>query len=192
MRIITGKRKGLKLNSNKNFDTRPTEDRIKESVFNILGNVSESLVLDLFAGTGNIGLEFLSRGAKEVYLVDNNKDAINVINKNVEKINLPGCKIIKSDYIQALRDLSNIKFNYIYIDPPYQEKNIYEASLKNIASNKNFKKALVIVETDKNMKLDNLSLFKILDQRTYRSTVIYFLKEEEVESNLSRELWSCN
>ncbi|WP_054252072.1 16S rRNA (guanine(966)-N(2))-methyltransferase RsmD [Neofamilia massiliensis] len=188
MRIITGKRKGLKLNSNKNFDTRPTEDRIKESVFNILGNVSESLVLDLFAGTGNIGLEFLSRGAKEVYLVDNNKDAINVINKNVEKINLPGCKIIKSDYIQALRDLSNIKFNYIYIDPPYQEKNIYEASLKNIASNKNFKKALVIVETDKNMKLDNLSLFKILDQRTYRSTVIYFLKEEEVESNLSREL----
>lgn len=192
MRIITGKRKGLKLNSNKNFDTRPTEDRIKESVFNILGNVSDSLVLDLFAGTGNIGLEFLSRGAKEVYLVDNNKDAINVINKNVEKINLPGCKIIKSDYIQALRDLSNIKFNYIYIDPPYQEKNIYEASLKNIASNKNFKKALVIVETDKNMKLDNLSLFKILDQRTYRSTVIYFLKEEEVESNLSRELWSCN
>lgn len=192
MRIITGKRKGLKLNSNKNFDTRPTEDRIKESVFNILGNVSESLVLDLFAGTGNIGLEFLSRGAKEVYLVDNNKDAINVINKNVEKINLPGCKIIKSDYIQALRDLSNIKFNYIYIDPPYQEKNIYEASLKKIASNKNFKKTLVIVETDKNMKLDNLSLFKILDQRTYRSTVIYFLKEEEVESNLSRELWSCN
>lgn len=192
MRIITGKRKGLKLNSNKNFDTRPTEDRIKESVFNILGNVSDSIVLDLFAGTGNIALEFLSRGAKEVYLVDNNKEAINIIRKNVEKVNLPGCKIIKSDFIQASRDLSNIEFNYIYLDPPYQEKDIYEASLKNIASNKNFKKALVIVEADKNMKLDNLSLFKILDQRTYRSTVIYFLKEEEVESNLSREFWSCN
>lgn len=192
MRIITGKRKGLKLNSNKNFDTRPTEDRIKEAIFNILGNVSESLVLDLFAGTGNIALEFLSRGAKEVYLVDNNKEAINVIKKNVEKVNLPGCNIIKADYIQALRDLSNIEFNYIYVDPPYQEKNIYEATLKNISNIKSFKNALVIVEADKNMNLDNLSLFKILDQRTYRSTVIYFLKEEEVESNLSRELWSCN
>ena len=192
MRIITGKRKGLKLNSNKNFDTRPTEDRIKESIFNILGNVSESLVLDLFAGTGNIALEFLSRGAKEVYLVDNNKEAINVIKKNVEKVNLPGCNIIKADYIQALRDLSNIEFNYIYVDPPYQEKNIYEATLKNISNIKSFKNALVIVEADKNMNLDNLSLFKILDQRTYRSTVIYFLKEEEVESNLSREFWSCN
>ena len=188
MRIITGKRKGLKLNSNKNFDTRPTEDRIKESIFNILGNVSDSLVLDLFAGTGNIALEFLSRGAKEVYLVDNNKEAINVIKKNVEKVNLPGCNVIRADYIQALRDLSNIEFNYIYVDPPYQEKNIYEATLKNISNIKSFNNALVIVEADKNMNLDNLSLFKILVQRTYRSTVIYFLKEEEVESNLSREL----
>lgn len=180
MRIITGKRKGLKLNSNKNFETRPTEDRIKESLFNILGNVSDSLVLDLFSGTGNIALEFLSRGAKKVYLVDNNKDAINVIIKNVEKVNLPGCKVIKSDYIKALEDLKDIKFNYIYIDPPYQEKDIYESTLANIAKNNTFKESLVIVEADKNMQLENLSLFKILDQRTYRSTVIYFLKEEKI------------
>lgn len=180
MRIITGKRKGLKLNSNKNFETRPTEDRIKESVFNILGNVSDSLVLDLFSGTGNIALEFLSRGAKEVYLVDNNKDAINVIRKNVEKVNLPGCKVIKSDYLKALEDLKDIKFNYIYIDPPYQEKDIYESTLANIAKNNTFKESLVLVEADKNMQLENLSLFKILDQRTYRSTVIYFLKEEKI------------
>lgn len=178
MRIITGKRRGLKLNSNKSFDTRPTEDRIKESLFNILGNVSDSTVLDLFSGTGNIGLEFLSRGAKEVYLVDNNKEAINVIKKNVEKVNLPGAVVLRADYYQALKDLANISFDYIYIDPPYEALDIYENALKTISKNKSFKDSLVIVEASKDLQIKNLNLFKILDQRTYRSTVIYFLKEE--------------
>lgn len=177
MRIITGKRKGLKLYSNNNYDTRPTEGRIKESIFNILGNVSDSIVLDLFSGTGNIGLEFLSRGASQVYLVDNNKDAINIIKKNVEKINLPGIKIIKADYLNALKDLSNISFDYIYLDPPFEASQIYETALAYISKNENFNNSLIIVEASEDIQIENLSNFKIIDKRSYRSTVIYFLKE---------------
>lgn len=178
MRIITGKRRGLKLNSIEGLETRPTESRIKESIFNILGNVSDSIVLDLFSGTGNIGLEFLSRGAKEVYLVDSSKKAIDVISSNVKKVNLDGAIVLKSDYYEALKKFSNIHFDYIYIDPPYKSIEIYENALKFICDSNNFKNALIIVEADKSLMINNLEKFKIIDKRLYRSTIIYFLKEE--------------
>ena len=86
MRIISGKSRGTKLYTLDGLDTRPTLDRVKESMFNIINNqISEAVVLDLFSGSGAIGLEFASRGAKKVYVCDNSKKAIDIIRKNIEK-----------------------------------------------------------------------------------------------------------
>ena len=89
MRIISGTAKGTKLYSLEGTITRPTQDRVKEAIFNILQNqIRESIFLDLFAGSGAIGLEAASRGAKKVYLCEINKNAINIIKKNIEKTHL--------------------------------------------------------------------------------------------------------
>lgn len=181
MRIISGKRKGLKLFSPSGKNTRPTEDRIKESLFNILGNVSDSIVLDLFSGTGNIGLEFLSRGAKEVYLVENNKLSLDTIKKNIDKINLPGIKLLSLDYLNALTKLKkdNIKFDYVYIDPPYEKINLYEKSLKFILEEDIFVDSLIILETKDGLIIDNINNFNIIDERKYRDTILYFLRRNK-------------
>lgn len=181
MRIITGKRKGLKLNAPKGTDTRPTESRIKESLFNILGNVSNSNVLDLFSGSGSIGLEFLSRGADKVVFVDNSKKSIECIKKNLKKAKLPGGKVLFSNYKKAIDNLENkdINFDYVYIDPPYNKKEIYEDALHIISKSPLFVNSLIIVESTKDMDLENISLFKIIDQRQYRSTILYFLRRKD-------------
>lgn len=178
MRIITGMRRGLKLESNKGLVTRPTESRIKESLFNILGNVSDSIVLDLFSGTGNIGLEFLSRGAKEVIMVDNNSEAIKIIKKNSKKVNLPGYTIINNEFTSAIKTLKGKNFDYIFIDPPYNCLNCYEDSLKLIKENFNLENTLIILEKSIDVEIENINLYKIIDKRKYRSTLLYFLKEE--------------
>ena len=97
MRVISGKARGLKLNTPKNEDVRPTTDRVKESLFNIIQNeVKESIFLDLFSGSGAVGLEAASRGAKEVIICDKSKEAVQIINKNIEKTHLKDkIKLIK-------------------------------------------------------------------------------------------------
>ena len=180
MRIITGKRKGSKLVGPLGENTRPTESRIKESIFNILGNVNDSYVLDLFSGSGSIGLEFLSRGSKEVYLVDNNKNAIKAINTNVKKLNLSGAHVIQSSYLDALSDISkkNVEFDFIYVDPPYDAVDIYDKTLEYLNKYDNFFNSLIIVETKKDININNLKLFNIIDMRQYRDTIVYFLRRQ--------------
>lgn len=180
MKIISGQRRGLKLFSPKGDNTRPTESRIKESVFNILGNVRDSVVLDLFAGSGNIGLEFLSRGAESVYLVDNNKDSISIIKKNIEKLNLPGAYPIFGDYSKIIKDLSskNLVFSHVYIDPPYKMDEFYEKSLSLISNYDYFKNSLIILEKESSINTININLFEVVDLRNYRDTEIIFLRRK--------------
>ena len=121
MRIITGKHKGRKLISPTHLGVRPTTDRVKENIFNIIREyIPESICLDLFAGTGALGFECLSRDASMVYFVDNNKDSIKNIQQNAKMLNEKPY-IIYSDYNIALKNLNNqgIKFDVIFIDPPY-------------------------------------------------------------------------
>lgn len=181
MRIISGQRRGLKLKSPKGDHTRPTESRVKESIFNILANVSGSKVLDLFAGSGSIGLEFLSRDADLCYFVESDKLALKSLEDNLSKANLGKYKIFPYDSIKALKYISKgeIIFNYIYIDPPYDRVSLYDKSLEIIHKNHQaFGKALIIVEADKSVKIDKLPLFSIKDKRNYRDTVIYFLRRK--------------
>lgn len=130
MRIISGKYKGKKLLGDNIDGTRPTMDRVKESLFGIIqNNIKNSICLDLFAGSGSLGIEALSNGAKNCYFIDNNKIVIDTLNKNT--LNIEGSIIIKDDYLNALNNLKNIKFDIIFLDPPYK-LNLIQSSLNKI------------------------------------------------------------
>ncbi len=123
MRIIGGEYKGVPLKSLDGDNTRPTSDKVKESVFNRLGQYFDGeTVLDLFAGTGSLGLEAISRGCKQAVFVDNNYKAIKIIKENIEKVKAQYCTdVIKADAFKAINNFgaNEQKFDIIFLDPPY-------------------------------------------------------------------------
>ncbi|MBP1924860.1 16S rRNA (guanine(966)-N(2))-methyltransferase RsmD [Sedimentibacter acidaminivorans] len=157
MRIISGISKGKRLYAPEGMSVRPTSDKIKESVFNIIGYIEEdSIVLDLFAGTGSVGIEFLARGAKECYFVDASYKSLNYVKKNVEICNFKDkAKIMQNDYEKAIESfcILNQKFDYIFADPPYDLlccNNIAQKILQNKLLKKN---GLLIIESDKSEEI---------------------------------------
>lgn len=181
MRIISGKARGTKLYTLEGLETRPTLDRVKESLFNIIqADIPESIVLDLFAGSGAIGLEFASRNAKKVYMCDSSKNAIQIIKRNIEKTHLEDkIQLLNTDFKAMLSKLESKKFNYIYLDPPYKTDYIKQALEKILQLNMVDKDSLIIAETDELEKvlkeIENLKL-EIVDQRKYGRANIIFLK----------------
>ncbi|MFR3155859.1 MAG: 16S rRNA (guanine(966)-N(2))-methyltransferase RsmD [Christensenellales bacterium] len=191
MRIIAGKYKAKVINSPKTEKTRPTLDRVKEAMFSILIPYTlDANVLDLFSGTGNLGLESISRGAKFAWLNDSSNIAISTIISNVELTNAKTCvKITKKDYIKCLRQIQNqnMYFDIIFLDPPYDSKFAIE-TLKYISENKNIlaKDGIIVYETDKNymtklekkgIKLaDEFSNLECIDNRNYGNVVLNFFK----------------
>jgi len=131
MRIISGYYKGRKISALPHKDTRPTTDKVRENIFNILGHL-EGDVLDLFAGTGSLGIEALSRGAGSCIFIDGAKDAIGVLKKNTEGLEEP-VEIYRNDYRRALKALAkrDKTFDLIFLDPPYG-KNIISFALSEI------------------------------------------------------------
>jgi 16S rRNA (guanine(966)-N(2))-methyltransferase RsmD len=129
MRIITGKARGVRLDTLDGLDTRPTSERSKEAIFSMLQfELEDRVVLDLFAGSGQMGLEALSRGARSAYLVDSGKRAIEVIKKNIQKTRLEGANAICSDSLSFLRRCAEKeKFDIVFLDPPYATELINEA-----------------------------------------------------------------
>lgn len=124
MRIISGKYRGLQLVSFEAGHLRPTTDRVKESQFNILrDDVEGAKILDLFAGTGNLGLEAISRGASEVTFVDKNKKSIAIIEKNIAKLKMDEpYKILQLDVLKYLKAYEGNGFDVIFVDPPFTEE----------------------------------------------------------------------
>ncbi len=137
MRVISGKARGTKLNSIESLDTRPTLDRVKESLFNIIQNkIVDATILDLFAGSGAIGIEFISRGAKKAYFCEKNHNAAKMIYQNLTKTKFENqAEVFEMDYKKCLLELTERKekFNVIYIDPPYKA-NIAAHAIKQIIS----------------------------------------------------------
>ena len=183
MRVISGKAKGSKLSSIESLSTRPTLDRVKESLFNIIQDkINDSIVLDLFAGSGALGIEAISRGAKKAYFCDNNYDAIKMIKKNLEKTHfLDQAVVINSDYKKCIKNL-NEKFDIIFIDPPYKD-NLSVDSIKYIINQGILnKEALMIIETDEicrdKRNLEELEKIEIIDERKYGRANLLFIKEE--------------
>ena len=125
MRIITGKARGLKLTTPKNMDVRPTSDRVKESLFNIIGTkIVGTRVLDLFAGTGNLGLEAWSRGAEKVVFIDESQASLQLVRSNIAKAKAEKeTTVIKGNAVKVIADLSTRgeRFDFIFCDPPYNK-----------------------------------------------------------------------
>lgn len=125
MRVISGKARGQALKAPHGLNTRPTTDRVKESIFNIIQTrLYESIVIDLFSGSGNLGIESLSRSAKKAYFVDNNKNSILAIKDNLKKTKLiDHAMVMQMDVLSAMKKLSeqNVKADIIFLDPPYSQ-----------------------------------------------------------------------
>lgn len=181
MRIISGTARGTKLYTLEGQATRPTLDRVKESLFNIIQNeIPDSIFVDLFSGSGAIGLEAASRGAKKIILCDKSKDAIKVINRNIEKTHLKEkVELYNLDYRTLLETKINEKIDIIYIDPPYNSD--FAIKSVEILINKKLvkKETKIIIETDNEEKilkeLEN-SQIEIEDQRKYGRATLIFLK----------------
>lgn len=176
MRIIGGKLKGLRINPPANLPVRPTTDLAKEALFNILYNqfdFEEIRVLDLFSGTGNISLEFASRGVPEVVSVDRDFGCFNYLKKTSKELKLESIKAYKADVFKFL-ELETEPFDLIFADPPYDLTRIPEIA-KLV-----FERALVkeggylIIEHPSMKKLDNHPNFK--EQRLYGSSSFSFFE----------------
>jgi 16S rRNA (guanine966-N2)-methyltransferase len=121
VRIIAGSRKGHTIHAPPGRDTRPTSDRVRESTFNLIGPVDGASVLDLFAGSGALGLEALSRGAASAVFVESDRDAVHAIERNLDKLRLTGATVLRRDALQALAADASArrKYDLVLVDPPY-------------------------------------------------------------------------
>lgn len=187
MRIISGTARGTKLYTLEGKTTRPTLDRVKESLFNIIQNeVQNSIFLDLFSGSGAIGLEAASRGAKKAILCDKSKDAINIINKNIEKTHLKEkIELYNFDYEQLIKTRLHEKIDIAYIDPPYESNYAIESLKLLISQNLIDENSIIIIETDNEKdileKINNIDNIKrenieIIDKRKYGRASLIFIK----------------
>ena len=186
MRIISGKARGTKLYTLDGTATRPTLDRVKESLFNIIQNdIEDSTVLDLFSGSGAIGLEFLSRGAKRAVLCDSSKDAIKIIKQNVQKTHFEEkVEVYNMEFTKLVERLQNQKFDIIYIDPPYATDFIKISLEKIIEYELVNESTKIIVETDDETRILNQIEkmdVEITDKRKYGRATIIFLKYRKTQ-----------
>lgn len=184
MRVISGNARGKKLVSLEGMNTRPTLDRVKEALFNIIQfDIVDKNVLDLFAGSGAIGIEAISRGAKSATFCDNSIDAIKIIETNVRNTrSTEKAKIIHGDFLTALKQLSKNKrtFDIVYLDPPYKTEFANIAIDKIIELNLLSKDGIIIVETDdaekeRTIKNDDIEIFDI---RKYGRAILIFIRKE--------------
>ena len=187
MRIITGKAKGIILKTPKGDSTRPTAERVKEAVFSMLQfDIEGRSVLDLFAGSGQMGLEALSRGAANATFVDKSKDAVNFIKNNIEKTKLnENATVLQSDYLDFIKRNAGKQYDIIIIDPPYALK-MYNPALKALLEAKILKSSTLIVcesGTDEifNGDIALQSKFEIAKQNKYGNIYITILKLSDKE-----------
>ncbi|MCI8273343.1 MAG: 16S rRNA (guanine(966)-N(2))-methyltransferase RsmD [Clostridia bacterium] len=183
MRIISGRARGTKLYTLEGTETRPTLDRVKESIFNIIqGEIENSDILDLFAGSGAIGIEMLSRGASKAVLCDKSKQAIEIIKKNIEKTHMEKyVELYNLDFEKMLDKLNGNEFDIIYLDPPYNTNYIKKSLNKIIETNLIKREGTIIVETDDELRiLEDIKNIKIeiIDKRKYGRATIIFLKRQ--------------
>jgi len=175
MRVISGKYKGKKLIGFDIDGTRPTMDRVKESLFGIIqNNIKDSVVLDLFAGSGSLGIEALSNGANSCYFFDNNIELINIIKRNT--IDIEGVHIMKSDYKNSLELLknSNIKFDIVFLDPPYKLNLINECLNKIYEYNLLKEDGIIICEYEN--EIIETNKFELFKEKSYGSKNIKIYK----------------
>lgn len=176
MRVIAGKFRSRKLKPVPGFEVRPTSDRLRETLFNVLSagrEIEGSVWLDLFAGTGAIGIEAISRGARTVYFVDSFRQAADVIRENLATLQITeGYEVHEREADTAVRLLDSLKvtLDYVFLDPPYAKKKAYEDVLGFLSQSSSVSAdTVVIAEHDKHFdpgeKFGALQRYRKLDQR---------------------------
>lgn len=183
MRVISGLAKGRKLQTIEGLSTRPTTDRIKETLFNIIAfDLPEADFLDLFSGSGAIGIEALSRGASKAVFVENNLQCQQIIRENLLHTGLDKLgRVLGLEVLQALTQLSKEEtiFDIIFLDPPYAA-GLTESTLKEIVRGGLLKKnGYIIVERAAQIPLVPIPGLRVLREKEYRTTVMTFLCLEE-------------
>ncbi len=181
MQIIAGKLKGRKLATCKTDSIRPAMALTRKSIFDTLQDfVIDTNVLDLCAGSGVLGIEALSRGAKSLTIIDFDREAIKLIRKNLELCKLTA-KIIQSKLPKALSKLKNKRFDLVFLDPPYGNSTFIEETLGKLHSNEMLdKEGLILIESElkSNYKLpEGLSVYK---EKIFGNTKITFIKQDKV------------
>lgn len=180
MRVIGGNLRGTKLYALEGLDTRPTLDRVKESLFNIINfDLKDSVFLDLFAGSGAIGIEAASRGSKKVIMCEKSREAFKIINKNLEKTRLENeIKLYNMDFEKCIQNELNEKFDIIYLDPPYKTDYAYKAAKLILERQLLNKDGIIILETDIEQIVEkqfgNLNLEEINKKKYGRACLLFY------------------
>ena len=184
MRIISGRLKGSSLYISKDKTIRPLKDRARESIFNVLNHsnkilfqLEKSNILDLYAGTGSFGLECLSRKARHVCFVENEKSAIKVLEKNIEKMDIrKKTKVFFKDAMNLIekKNIVNLKFDLIFCDPPFKYTDI--SKLIQLIFNNNLlnERGIIILHRNKTTKEKLPDYFKVIEERLYGISKIIF------------------
>jgi 16S rRNA (guanine966-N2)-methyltransferase len=188
MRIIAGTKRGMKLLSPKGFDTRPITDRVKESLFNVLYNYGlpqDKVVADLFCGTGSLGLEALSRGAKKVTFVDDNPNVIEILNRNIAKAGfVHQSKVIRANVLKvgAAQSSGGEKCELVFVDPPYKMTEDMGADspvagLFELVCEQAADDAIIVARTHRRTSLlDTYSRLKVIDRRKWGTMAVTLLR----------------
>ena len=175
MRIISGNHKGRKIVVSKKLPVRPTTDRAKEGIFNVLNHkisFSDLSVLDLFSGTGNISYEFISRGSLKVTSIEKNKRCVDFIKKTSKNLNFD-LTVIHTDAISFLQQ-NNSKFNLIFADPPYNSSEKFYHRIILLSSQNLFLNGLLIIEHNKVVNFSKLQGFSY--ERKYGNNIFSFFE----------------
>lgn len=181
MRVTTGILKNKKIKSRQGYETRPTLERVKEAIFSILyDKIENASFLDLYAGTGNISFEALSRGASRSIMIEKDKEALKVIIENVNNMKLEDkCRAYLNDVLRAIEILSRKGelFDIIFMDPPYKENLSAKTILKISSENILKKDGIIIAEHSSYEKLEDIiGNFQKFDERKYNKKIVSFYK----------------
>jgi 16S rRNA (guanine966-N2)-methyltransferase len=170
MRVISGRFKGRRLSGFKGGHLRPTMDRVKETLFNILQNdIEDRNVLDLFAGTGSLGIEALSRGAKSVVMVESHPQSLKIIRENLSSLKIEdGITVIPKDVFRFIKSTQATSYEIVFIDPPFTEKLAHKVMTELGACTFIAPKAVVAIEAAKQERIDDdYPGFLLLDRRPF-------------------------
>ena len=183
MRIIAGRARGTQLLAPKGLDTRPTQDKVKESLFSMIQlDVPDAAVLDLFAGSGALALESLSRGAQSAVMVDKSREALDCIRKNIAKMRMDEqATILPMDWTQALLKCKQLgkTFDLVFLDPPYRMTELGEMCGNMVELGLLNTDAMMVLEHRTGVELVMPDGFVLEKERTYGETQIHFYRYEE-------------
>lgn len=186
MRVVAGERKGMPLKAVAGNTTRPTTDKVKESIFNIIGPFFDGgIAVDLFAGSGGLGIEALSRGAERAIFVEKDSRAFSVLQENIKKCRYEAeTELFRTDAARAVKGLvkREIVIDYLFVDPPYHKAEYYDFVATLAEAGKLSVDAIILCEHTKELTLpEQYGDYKLVRRETYGETIISVYRMEEGE-----------